>query len=345
MKKKFLLVFLILYFFKTDFLLPQAGSKNVSKVGTTSGTFLEIGVGPSNGMGGAFVSLANDATALYWNSAGIAGFLQNEVSVVHINWLASTSLDYAALVIPLGEIGNIGFSFTSLSIGDEKVRTVEMPDGTGEYYSASDIAVGISYARSLTERFSIGFTAKYIQESIWHMSSNAFAIDAGTIFRTDLIGGLTIGASISNFGTKMQLSGRDTRTFESLDPTQQGSNDRIPYVIDLDSWDLPLIFRIGLSTNAIKTDDYRLTVAIDALHPNDNYESVNTGAEFSFKEFLFLRGGYQSLFLVDKEGGLTLGAGINSKLLFSNNLFRFDYAYRDFGRLNAVHSFSVGIKF
>jgi hypothetical protein len=341
MKNKFLLLLLILYLFKTEFLFSQG----VSKVGTTSGTFLEIGVGPSNGMGGAFVSLANDATALYWNSAGIASFVQNEVSIVHINWLASTNLDYAALVIPLGDIGNIGFSFTSLSMGDEKVTTVEMPDGTGEYYSASDIAVGISYARSLTERFSIGFTAKYIQESIWHMSSNAFAIDAGTIFKTDLIGGLTIGASISNFGTKMQLSGRDTRTYESVDPTKQGSNDRIPYVIDLDSWDLPLLFRIGVSTNAVKTDNYRLTISVDALHPNDNYESVNAGAEFSFEEFLFLRGGFQSLFLQDREGGLTFGAGINSKLLFSKDLFRFDYSYRDFGRLNAVHSFSLGINF
>jgi Uncharacterised protein family (UPF0164) len=345
MKEKFLLFFLILLFFKTEILFPQDGSKNVSKVGTTAGTFLEIGVGPSNGMGGAFVSLANDATALYWNSAGIANFVQNEVSIVHINWLASTNLDYAALVIPLRDIGNIGFSFTSLSMGDEKVRTVEMPEGTGEYYSASDIAVAVSYARNLTERFSIGFSAKYVQESIWHMSSNAFAIDVGTLFRTDLIGGLTIGASISNFGTKMQLSGRDTRTFESVDPTKQGSNDRVPYVIDLDSWDLPLVFRIGLSTNVVKTDDYRFTVAIDAQHPNDNYESVNTGAEFSFKDFLFIRGGYQSLFLVDKEGGLTFGAGINSKMLFSNDLFRFDYSYRDFGRLNAVHSFSIGIKF
>jgi hypothetical protein len=345
MKNNFLLLLLILFLIKTAALFSQDGSKNVSKVGTTAGTFLEIGVGPSNGMGGAFVSLANDATALYWNSAGIAAMVKNEVSVVHINWLASTNLDYAALVIPLGDIGNVGFSFTSLSMGDEKVTTVEMPEGTGEYYSASDIAVGISYARSLTERFSIGFTAKYIQESIWHMSSNAFAVDVGTIFKTDLIGGLTIGASISNFGTKMKLSGSDTRTFESVDPTKQGSNDRIPYVIDLDSWDLPLIFRIGLSTNAVKTDDYRLTIAVDALHPNDNYESVNTGAEFSFKEYLFLRGGYQSLFLHDSEGGLTFGAGINSKMLFSQDLFRFDYSYRDFGRLNAVHSFSLGIKF
>jgi hypothetical protein len=160
-----------------------------------------------------------------------------------------------------------------------------------------------------------------------------------------LIGGLTIGASLSNFGTKMQLSGSDTRTYASVDPTKLGANDRIPFVIDLDSWDLPLLFRIGVSTNAIKTDDYRLTLAVDALHPNDNYESVNTGAEFSYRDFISIRGGYQSLFLTDKEGGLTFGVGINSKFLFSNDLFRFDYSYRDFGRLNAVNSFSVGIKF
>ena len=99
---------------------------------------------------------------------------------------------------------------------DDKVRTVDQPEGTGEYFSAGDLAFGISYARKLTDRFSIGFTAKYIQESIWHMSSSAFAIDAGTIFRTDLFGGMVIGASISNFGTSMKLSGIDTRTYEAL---------------------------------------------------------------------------------------------------------------------------------
>lgn len=183
MKNKFLLIFLIILSFATFNMFPQDGSKNVSKAGTTAGTFLEIGIGPSSGMGGAFVSIANDATALYWNSAGIANLTQNEVSINHINWLASTNLDFAALIIPLGELGNIGFSFTSLSMGDEKVRTVELPEGTGEYFSASDIAVGVSYARNLTERFSIGFTAKYIQETIWHMSSNAFAVDVGTLFK------------------------------------------------------------------------------------------------------------------------------------------------------------------
>jgi hypothetical protein len=323
-----------------------AQSKDVSKVGTTAATFLEIGIGASaNGMGGAFVSRANDATTLYWNVAGLALQQQNEVDLVHTEWIAQTNLDYAALVLSLGEFGNIGFSFTSLSMPDEKVRTVLQPEGTGEYFSAGDLAIGVSYARSLTDRFSVGFTAKYIQETIWHMSSNAFAIDVGTIFKTDLFGGLVIGASMSNFGTSMKLQGIDTRTFSSVAPAQLGTNDQIPYSIDLDSWSLPLLFRIGVSTNAVKTEDYRWTIAVDALHPNDNYESLNVGTEFAFKEFLFLRAGYQSLFLVDGEGGLSFGIGLNTKMLFSTDMVKFDYAYRNFGRLEGVNMFSVEIKF
>lgn len=318
----------------------------VSKVGTTAAAFLEIGPGSvATSMGGAFVSVANDATALYWNPSGIADFTNNEVTIFHANWIASTYFDYAALVIPLGEVGNLGFSFTSFTMADEMVRTVNLPEGTGEFFSAGDIAVGLSYARKLTDRFAIGFTVKYIQETIWHESASAIAIDAGTIFRTDLFNGLTIGASISNFGTQMKLNGSDIRTFARVNPTLLGSNDQVPYNIELDSWDLPFLFQIGISTNIIKNDDYRFLVSVDALHPNNNYESMNIGGQFSFRDFLFIRGGFRNLFLTDSEGGLTLGVGVNSKLLFSDDFVSFDYAYRNFGRLDNVHTLSVDIKF
>ena len=321
-------------------------SKNISKVGTTAATFLEIGVGASaTGMGGAFVTQSSDATSLYWNPAGIANLMQDQVIFNHTNWIASTNLDYAALVLPLGDLGNLGLSYTSLSMPDMAVRTVAMPEGTGEYFSAGDLAIGISYGRTITDRFSIGFTAKYIQENIWHETGTAFAVDMGTLFRTDLLGGMVIGASISNFGTPMQLSGIDTRTFESVAPNQLGTNNQIPYDIELGSWSLPLLFRIGVATNAINTENYKWTIAIDALHPNDNYESMNVGTEFSYQGFLFIRGGYQSLFLLNGEGGLSFGIGLNSKELFSNDVVRFDYAYRDFGRLSGVNYFSVGISF
>jgi hypothetical protein len=333
--------FLIAVCLSTANLFPQ-----VSKVGTTAATFLEIGPGSvASAMGGAFVSVASDATTLYWNPAGIAGFTKNEVAIFHENWIASINFDYAALVIPMSDIGSLGLSVTSLSMADEIVRTVDMPEGTGEYYSAGDLAVALSYARALTDRFSIGFNVKYIQETIWHESATAMAIDAGTLFRTDLFNGLTIGASISNFGTKMQLAGRDTRTFSRVNTALLGSNDQIPYNVELDSWDLPFLFQIGVSTHVIKTDDFSILVAVDALHPNDNYESMNVGGEFSFRDYLFIRGGYKNLFLKDSQGGLTLGIGVNSKLLFSEDFVSFDYAYRDFGVLGNVQMLSLDIKF
>ena len=249
------------------------------------------------------------------------------------------------MIIPLSDFGTLGLSFTSLSMADMKVRTVEQPEGTGEFFSAGDIAVGLSYARTLTDRFLIGLTVKYIEQSIWHMSASAFAFDVGSIFRTDLFGGMTIGAAISNFGTPMRLKGRDTRYFIRVDETKQGSNERIPANIELDSWDLPLYFQIGVSTYALKTDNYRITVALDAIVPNNDYQSLNAGAEFSFLDFLFLRGGYNSLLLQDAEGGLSFGVGVNSKMFLSTAVVKFDYAFRDFGRLQNVHSFSLGIKF
>lgn len=343
MKIRYIVRFILINFLMiTEFYFAQ----NVSKTGTTAASFLEIPVGAKAiGMGGAFVSVANDASSLFWNPSGIASIEKYEAVLSHTNWIAETSFDFAGLVIPLGGFGNIGFSFTSFSMDDMKVRTVEKPEGTGEYFSAADIAIGISYSRNLSDRFSIGFTGKYIQQTIWHMTASALAIDAGTEFRTDLFGGMVIGASILNFGTPMKMEGRDTRYFISVDPTKQGSNDQIPTDIETDSWDLPLTFQIGVSTNAINTEDYRLTVAADAIHPNNEYESMNFGLEAAFKDFIFLRGGWQNAFMKDAEGGLSLGVGVNSKLILTSASVKFDYAYRDFGRLQNVHTFSLGIVF
>jgi hypothetical protein len=319
---------------------------DVAKTGTVAAPFLEIPVGaPAIGMGGAFVSLATDATSLYWNPAGAANLATNEVVAQHTRWIAETKFDFAALVLPLGSFGTLGFSFTSLSMPDMKVRTVELPEGTGEYFTAGDLAVGVSYARQLSDRFSIGFTGKYIQETIWHESANAIAIDVGTTFRTDLIGGLTIGATIMNFGTTMQMSGRDTRQFIRVDPTKEGSNGQIPTNIELNSWDLPLLIQIGISTTPVNTDNYRWTLAVDAMHPSDDYESMNVGTEFAYQKFLFVRGGYNSLFLKTKEGGLSFGVGVASTPLFEGVTVRFDYAYRDMGRLENIQVLSLGVLF
>jgi len=342
-----MLKYKILYFFTIMLILVSfTKAQSISKSGTTVASFLEIGVGASAlGRGSAFVSIANDASSLYWNVSGIANLKKYQFNVSHTNWIADTKFDFAGLVIPLAEFGTIGFSFTSLSMSDMKVRTVEMPEGTGEFFSSGDIAIGLSYARELTDRFLIGLTAKYIQQSIWHMHAQGFAVDFGVLFRTDLFNGMIIGAEIRNFGTPITMSGRDSRYFIRIDPNKQGSNDQIPTNIQMDSWDLPLAIQLGISTDAIKTYSYILNIAVDAIHPNNNYESINLGTELTYNKFLFLRTGYRSLLLKDGEGGFSFGFGITSESIFSNLLVKFDYAFVDFGRLKNIHSFTVDVSF
>ena len=112
----------------------------------------------------------------------------------------------------------------------------------------------------------------------------------------------------------------------------------------MEKFDLPLLFRFGLSADLIKDESSRLTTSIDAIHPNDHTEYLNTGAEYSWKEIIYLRAGYNSLFEEDSEKGLTLGFGLNYRIVDLVKI-KLDYAYQDFGRLKDVHYFSVGINF
>lgn len=315
----------------------------VSKTGTTMAQFLKIEVSPrAAAMGAAFVAVTNDASALYWNPAGLSRLLHNEFTVAHTSWLADMSFDFSGVVISLDEFGTLGASATMLSMGDMDVRTVDQPEGTGERFGAGDLAIGLSYARNLTDKFSVGFTGKYVREFIWHMSASAFGIDVGTLYKTDL-SGLTIGMSISNFGGKMKYDGNDALIYYNVNPGKFGSNDKVVTDIRMTEWALPLIFRVGLSMEPLVTEQHRVVIAVDALHPNDNTESMNVGFEYTFNNLLSLRGGYKSLFRKDSEEGLTLGGGIAYPI--DGVRLRADYAWADFGRLTSVHRFAFSMEF
>ncbi|MEE9167270.1 MAG: PorV/PorQ family protein [Candidatus Neomarinimicrobiota bacterium] len=317
---------------------------NVSKVGTTSAPFLEIGVGSrAIGMGSAFVAVADDATALYWNVAGLSRLTRNEMILIHSEWIADISYDFVGGAFPLSGFGTIGISITSLSTDEMKVRTVDKPEGTGEKFSVGDLAMGVAYAKNLTDRFSIGLNVKYIRQKIWHMSATGFAADIGTLFTTQFAG-MKIGMSISNFGGKMRMLGKDTFVNYDLAPTQEGSNDRIPANLRTDEFPLPLLFRVGLAMDVLKSRSNHLTIAIDAAHPNDNTEYVNLGLEYALNNWLFLRAGYKNLFMLDNEEGLALGAGLKYKINRAVSM-KFDYGYQDFGRLINAQRLSLALEF
>lgn len=324
--------------------LPGQFNIDVSKVGTVSAPFLEINVGSrAIGMGGAFVAIANDATALYWNPAGISRLPGHELVFIHSAWLADINYDFVGAVFQLKNNGAIGISLISLSTAEMKVRTVDQPEGTGEMFSVGDLALGLAYARNLTERFSIGVNGKFIQQNIWNMSATGFAIDIGTLFTTPFAG-MKIGMSISNFGGKLQMLGKDTFINYDLAPDQEGSNDRLPAHLNTDKFSLPLLFRVGVALDAVTLKSSKVMLAVDAVHPNDNTEYLNVGVEYSSRDWLFLRAGFENLFVLDGEGGLTLGAGMKYNLS-RNARIELDYSYQDFGRLLNAQSFSLSLGF
>ncbi len=317
----------------------------VSKAGTTAAAFLSVGIGArAMAQGGAYVAAADDASSLYWNAAGLARMTRGEAFASHSEWLGGLRHDHLAVAMPIGG-GVAAAGVTSLGVPEMLVRTEDRQEGTGETFDAQDIALSLAYARPITDRFSLGGTVKYIQQRIWNESASGIALDIGTQFRTDFFGGLVVGASVTNFGTPMRLEGRDLRAFVDPDETATGTNGNVPSDLTTDAWEMPLTFQIGVAVRPLQSRMQQLTVSIDALHPSDNYESLNVGAEYGVRGRFFLRGGYEGLFLPEQEGGVSAGVAAHLPLPYQGGEARVDYGYRSVGRLGGAHVVSLGLTF
>ena len=283
-------------------LAPEIASAQ-DKVGTTAAPFLRIGMGARAGaMGESYTAIAEGPSALYWNPAGIAVSRGTAVEFSYATWFVDSSVQQAALVIPMAGLGMFGLHVTSLNYGEMEVTTISNPDGTGELFTPRDLAAGLSFARSLTDRFDIGGTFKVVTQRIWNSTATGFALDLGVLYRTD-VKNLRIAASMANFGQDLQLGGKDLRVAQDIDPSIEGNNPRLPANLETDSWAMPLTFRIGLAADVIALESQRLTTTVDALHPNDNSESANFGLEYAFSELVFLRGGYRQAFSSESGDG------------------------------------------
>jgi hypothetical protein len=314
-----------------------------SKAGTTIGDFLLIE--PSAriaGMGNAGATMYSEIQSVYYNPAAIGLLSSTGVQFSHIPWLAGISYNFAAAALPLGSFGNLYAGVTALNSGEIDVRTVEQEQGTGERYTVSDIAIGIGYGRQVSDRFSVGVQAFYLQETIWHSSLNAFALSVGTLYRISA-DGLHIGASISNFGTRGRYDGRDLRIKYDQNPEVYGDNGVLPGELVTGDFPLPVLFRVGVGLPVHLGEQNRLSFAVDALHRRDNPESMNLGVEWEFLQTLMLRGGYQDLFQQDSETGLTLGVGVHYAT--DAGQLSFDYGWVDHGRLEKVNMLTLGVSF
>lgn len=292
------------------------GARQFAKVGTIGGQVLKIGIGArAVSMGSSFVSVADDATAVYWNPAGIARIQKSVLSINHTTWLADIGYAQATYLFHTRFLpGTIGINARSLYMDTQQVRTIFRPEGEGRSFDAGDMAVGITYGRSLTDKFSAGIGANYLQSTLASYTGSAVTFDFGTLYNTGYRS-LRIGMAIQNIGSDM--------TFID-DPVK-----------------MPTVFRVGMSMNLYESGNQLVLMAGDFSHPPDNSERASWGMEYGFKEFFFLRSGYQ--FNSDLE---TFSAGLGFKLAAAlNSEARVDYAYSDMGTMPAVHRVSIDFRF
>ncbi|MBJ12996.1 MAG: hypothetical protein CMG62_07980 [Candidatus Marinimicrobia bacterium] len=356
MKNNFVTIITVFTFSFLNILCGQT----INRYGTTAANFLEIGVGSeANAMGEAYVAVANDVSSIYWNPAGLSSLKKSSALFMIQPWFVDIDMLFAggAMVIP--KVGVIGLGLTHLDYGEMEVTNLEYQDGTGEMFRASDVAASFTFSRKIVSWFSFGSSLKYINSNIWHSSASAFAVDLGVLVNTSFFSftgnnkdGINIGMSISNYGTRMKYDGIDSYQPIDISEYEEGNYGDVAGQFRTSEWELPLIFRIGVSLKPIVTNKMDLIISADALHPNNNAESINIGASLDNKIPGFgevsirggLKSGMKNLNTDDKDFGFATGAGL--KLYFLNNkALTIDYTYKTMGILGNVQAYTVGIAF
>ncbi|MBC8216279.1 MAG: PorV/PorQ family protein [Candidatus Marinimicrobia bacterium] len=331
-------------------------SQEIHRYGTTTANFLEIGIGSApSAMGEAYVAVANDLSSIYWNPAGLASFRGTAVQFMIQPWVIDINTLFFAGAMSIPRIGTIGFGLTQVGYGDMDVTTLDYQDGTGEKFTANELAFSLSYSRRIVSWFSFGSSAKLVQSNIWHSSAHAFALDLGVMINTQFFSvtrnrkdGLVIGMSISNYGTRMKYDGIDLYQPIDISEYEEGNYGDVAGQFRPQEWELPLLFRIGISVKPIVTKNTNLIFAVDANHPNNNTESLNIGVAYEMrfpgKATVTFRGGQKAIFMDQPQFGITGGLGV--KLYFlKNQSLTVDYAYKTMGILGNVHATTVSLNF
>jgi hypothetical protein len=301
------------------------------RAGTSSGTFLKIGLGArATGLGESFVAVANDPSAIYWNPAGLASLQRQEIALSHADWPADVNYEHMTYVMPVRRFGgSLAFQLGILSTEIDETTEFE-PFGTGRSFFYSDMVAGMAYARRWTDKLLVGVGAKYVREDlgtdIGGPVTNAVLVDIGSIYYLGY-GSVRIATALSNFGSELKPSGEfvsqttgEVRSYDGFDP--------------------PTVFRYGLAFEPFENAAQRLTTSLEINQPADNAQVIKLGAEWTWLKRLALRSGYN--FNAD-ELKLSAGAGVFATIGGLQGTL--DYAYTDGGSLGAVNRLTLGMKF
>ncbi len=336
MRNKFFII--ATTFFATALLFSNAEAQN-RKLAQTGMKFLNVGAGAeATGMAEAVTSIEGSSVAMFYNPAGMARISSTvDATVGQTNWIADINHKFASIAFSpsQGDYGVIGINLQFVDYGTlQGTIRANNTDGyleTGNF-TPSASSIGVSYARALSDRFSVGGNMKYVTQDLGtttisvdangnaagttHTIGKVVVFDFGTLYRTGFKS-LNFGVAIRNFSREVKY--------------------------ERENFQLPLIFKIGISMNAmdfldVPKETQSFVIGIDATHPRDFPEQINIGGEYSFMKMLAVRAGYM---FNNDEYGFTGGVGVQAKV--SDYKLGFDYSYTPFGVFDQVHRISVTI--
>ncbi len=310
------------------------------RLGQTGLKFLSLSVGPrAAAMGDAVTATQQSSSiAMMYNPAGMAqmeGFA--DVSLGQVQWIADTKYNVgtAAIRPANGIYGTIGISVQAVDypefLGTVRADTPSGFEDTGTF-SPSAMALGLGYARELSDRFSVGGNVKYARQSLGE-SIMSRSEESGAVTTQSN----SVSTAAFDFGI-LYATG-----FESLNFAVSIRNFSRELTYAEESFELPLTFNIGVSMDVTDLapsvgDTHAFLVSVDAERPRDYPEQIKVGGEYTFMDLLSLRGGYT---YPSDERGVNLGAGVN--LGMNDMHVSANYAYSQFGIFGSVHR--VGLAF
>lgn len=283
-------------------LAPHAAHAAAGETGFAS---LKLGVGARPmGLGSAYVALADDPTATYWNVAGLGSVRSTQITVMHNEWIQDFRQEYAAVGAPLGK-GAVGFALTGFYTSELEGR-----DDVGNVtrnFGFNDITMTAGYGRPLAAGLDGGVAVRYLREMIDETDATTLAFDLGARYRLRDTG-LTFGAAAQNIGGKPKF--------------------------DTESFDIPTTLRFGAAlSRPLESLRSRGTISTEVRKSKAEDARFHVGGELAYKERLALRVGGK--FGYDAED-LSFGIGISQKRL------RFDYALVPLSSdLGTAHFFSL----
>lgn len=333
-----------------------------AQVGITAVPFLQIEPDSRGaGMGNTGVAIADNASAIFWNPAGLAFQTQNQIGITHANWLpafnADLFYDYLVGTYYVDGIGTFGGNITFLNLG-EQIRTDETGLERGRF-SSYEINAGLSYGLKVSENWALGTGIKYIYSSLADGGEvggqqinpgSSVAIDLSALYKSNpfqvanRLASFNAGVNLSNIGPGIQYTDNAQK-----DPLPTVLRAGWAYTMDLDEMGMnTLTFSNDISKIMARNEEvqngegetsYEAMGVLEALvnswgtlERNNGSEMVSLnlaqqlmfgfGLEYWYNNLFSLRSGY---YYENPENGnrefVTLGAGLRY------NIFGVDFSY------------------